>query len=158
MCIRDRCGAALAGARTGIRGGTIFVSGSAGDDCGSRMRRGLIVVSGTVGQRLGADMKAGTIFVDGSIDRLQASSLGRGMIRGTIICRELKQTPAHFLYACRQRLVVQELIDRQLDNVLTNRPAPVEYRIYSGDISEGGRGELLVMKDQGSQTKSTHFV
>ena len=60
-----RLGGAYPGARAGMTGGEIVVSGDAGEEAGAGMRRGLVAVGGRAGDGAGLRMLAGTVIALG---------------------------------------------------------------------------------------------
>ncbi len=140
-------GAAYPGEKLGMRGGVIVVEGDAGWRVGERMRRGVIAVQGDVGEFAGARMIAGSIFVFG---RLEARA-GARMKRGTIVAlrgEEVELLPS-FRYQCSYRPLFLPLYLRRLRE--WGLPVGAEhlegrFRRYSGDITELGKGEILVLE------------
>lgn len=138
-------GAAYRGARRGMTGGEIFVEGDAGDEVGSALRRGLIAIGGAAGHAVGFGLLAGTILVFGPAG-LRA---GAGMRRGTIVLAQ--ETPAAllptFAYATTGPFAFLEVLLRHLKRSGFDIPPDcrgVSWQRYSGDLLEGGRGEILL--------------
>jgi formylmethanofuran dehydrogenase subunit C len=138
-------GAAYRGSARGMTKGEILVDGDAGNEIGHTMRRGLIAVGGQVGDLVGFNMLAGTVLVLGDCGIRH----GAGMRRGTLAL--LGKTPPpmlpSFRYACRYRPTVMSLLLRHL--LGHGFPLPEDlllagYRLYNGDLIEGGRGEILL--------------
>ncbi len=138
-------GAVYPGDRRGMRGGVIVVEGNAGWRVGERMRRGLIAVQGDVGEFTGTRMIAGSIFVFGRL----GTRAGARMKRGTIVALggdQVELLPT-FHYQCSYRPFFLRLYLRQLREWgLPVMPEHIEgrFRRYSGDITELGKGEILV--------------
>ena len=137
-------GGSREGARLGMRNGVIRVKGAAGDDVGRRMRRGLIVVEGNVGDGLGGRLVAGSIFVFGGVGR----AAGMGMKRGTIGLLGPKPTKLlpSFVNTGRYRFPFLTLYLKQLETWgVPIDPAMFSssYVRYNGDLTEGGKGEIL---------------
>jgi formylmethanofuran dehydrogenase subunit C len=138
----DRLGGPLPGASRGITGGEIFVGGNAGRDAARAMRRGLIVVGGNATDA-GQSMIAGSLVVGGSI----AGTVGQWNKRGSIITVGGATVPVTYRYACTYQPPHLRLLFRYL----RARGVPVDDRIgtgryarYCGDVSQMGRGELLM--------------
>jgi len=139
-------GAAYRGYTHGMNGGTIVIHGNAGQMMGARMRRGLVAVRGCCGDGPGFGMKAGTVLVGG----LSGVRAGAAMSRGSVILLtpppELLPT---FLYNCTYRPPIWPLLRAVLagaDFVLPGIGPDAVFDSYCGDLTEGGRGEILVYK------------
>lgn len=137
-------GAAYSGETKGMRGGTILVKGSAGREAGARMRRGLIVVLGDVGEFAAAKMLAGSVFVGGTLGRRP----GAGMKRGTVVgFGEAPDPLPTFRYTCTYRPVFMRYYLRHLREsglVGDGQLDGESFRRYIGDLTNGGKGEVLV--------------
>jgi formylmethanofuran dehydrogenase subunit C len=148
-------GAAYRGSEKGMRGGVILVSGSVGGEAGSSMRRGLIVVGSEAGALTGARMIAGSVMVFGGL----GPGTGLGLKRGTVVTYggAWAANPAHpdqragllptFAYDCAYRPAWIGLHLRQLSGWGFPVPAGLAdgvYHRYSGDLTEVGKGEVLV--------------
>jgi formylmethanofuran dehydrogenase subunit C len=139
-------GAAYRGSTKGMRGGTILVQGPAGNEAGCAMRRGLIVVGGDAGDFAGVSMLAGSLFVLGRL----GIRAGAGMKRGTIVAYQRGGGPPALLptfkFACEYRPPWLPLYVRQLRGQGFDVPdsGAGRYRRYSGDLTEVGKGEILV--------------
>ncbi len=138
----DRLGGPLPGASRGMTGGEIFVNGSAGREAASAVRRGLVVVGGDAVDA-GRAMIAGTLIVGGAI----TGTIGQWNKRGSIIAIGGATVPPTYRYACSYRPPYL----RVLFQYLRSRAVPVDGRIatgryarYCGDISQVGKGELLI--------------
>jgi formylmethanofuran dehydrogenase subunit C len=133
----DSVGAAYPGSRRGMRGGKIHIQGDAGDKVGLLMRRGLIAVGGRVGEFCGASMIAGTILAKCGV----GPRFGAGMKRGTVFTFGPEpEWPPGFVYACDFRPAFAEVQRKEMASVFG---PPVEsVRLYRGDLSTGGRGEI----------------
>ncbi|HTN76376.1 MAG TPA: formylmethanofuran dehydrogenase subunit C [Pirellulaceae bacterium] len=141
----DHVGSAYRGSRRGMRNGTILIHGSAGHELGHTMRRGLIAVAGDVGDFVGFNMLAGTILVGGRAGIRH----GSGMKRGTIAFIGAHQPPLLPCFrassCCRPSyfgLLARELARRNFP--LATAALTASYQHYSGDLTEGGRGEILL--------------
>jgi formylmethanofuran dehydrogenase subunit C len=140
-------GAAYRGSPKGMRGGAILVRGSAGNEVGCAMRRGLIVLGADAGDFAGVMALAGTIFVFGKL----GIRAGAGMKRATIVTYQRGEGPPAllptFTYDCAYRPAWIAVYLREL-RALGFRPpdgdAGGRYRRYSGDLTEIGKGEILV--------------
>lgn len=142
----QRVGSVYIGGRKGMTGGEILISGSVGKEMGHAMRRGLIAVSGNAGDFAGLSMLAGTILVFGKA----GVRYGAGMRRGTIGLLAGADSPEllpTFKFACTYRPTFLNLYLNHLRRLEFDVPAQFlnsEYHRYSGDLLEGGRGEILV--------------
>jgi formylmethanofuran dehydrogenase subunit C len=138
----DFAGGASAVSRYGLAGGKLLIHGHVGAHLGYRMRRGLLAVTGNAGDFAARRMLAGTIFLAGSCGRLPAA----GMKRGTLLMPQssVAQLPATFLRACRMRPFVVDLLLGSLWR--SGFPGPESLNcceMFSGDLLEGGRGEVI---------------
>ncbi len=138
-------GAAYRGSAVGMTGGTILIDGDAGNEIGHTMRRGLLAVGGNIGDLAGFNMLAGTILVFGE----SGIRHGAGMRRGTIGFLGNSPPPMlpSFRRACRYRPDVLELVFRYLrqhDFSVSDEVWRAEFDLYSGDMIDGGRGEVLI--------------
>jgi formylmethanofuran dehydrogenase subunit C len=140
----DFLAAAIVGDRKGMKGGTVIVSGNAGERVGDQMRRGLLLIEGNVGSYCASRMLAGTIGVLGSV----GDYVGYGMRRGTLL---LTKTPK--LHATLQDCGTHSLpflslmfksfaqLPSKFAKIGTNR-----VQRYAGDVANDGKGEILVLK------------
>lgn len=137
-------GAAYRGSARGMTKGVILVHGAAGNEIGHTMRRGLIAVAGATGDLAGFNMRAGTVLLGGETGIRH----GAGMRRGTLgFFGQRPMLLPSFQRACRYRPEFLGLLLSQLRSY--GFPVPDEwlhssYELYSGDLIEGGRGEILV--------------
>ncbi|MDA1016018.1 MAG: formylmethanofuran dehydrogenase subunit C [Planctomycetota bacterium] len=139
-------GAVYRGGRRGMTGGEILIDGSAGNEIGQTMRRGLIAVGGRSGDAPGFNMIAGSVLLFGEV----GIRPGAGMRRGTIGFLGDVKSPdilPTFRYATTYRPVFLRYYLRRLQTL--GFPVPVHcfsanYRRYSGDFLELGKGEILV--------------
>ena len=141
-------GSAYRGSARGMTGGTILVHGDVGSEIGHGMRRGLLAIAGNAGDLIGFNMLAGSIFVFGNSGIRHGASMKRGTI-GLFGSEPLTLLPT-FRRACQGRFEFLRLVDRALQR--HNFPAPLALGdtavvLHSGDLLEGGRGELLVRAD-----------
>ncbi len=145
----ERLGGSLPGASRGMTGGEIFVSGGAGRGAASAVRRGLVVVGGDTADA-GEAMIAGTLIVGGAI----AGAVGQWNKRGSIITLGGATALSTYRYACTYRpaylrLLFQYLRSRAVS--IDDRIASGRFARYCGDISQLGKGELLVWAGNGSR-------
>jgi formylmethanofuran dehydrogenase subunit C len=140
-------GAGYRGSEKGMRGGTIVVMGNAGNEVGCAMRRGLIAVGGATGDFTGVMMIAGTIIVRGEM----GIRTGAAMKRGTIVTYGGNGSPPALLPTfrldCTYRPPWVEIYLRQLARLGFAIPETLRngvYHRYSGDLTELGKGEILV--------------
>jgi formylmethanofuran dehydrogenase subunit C len=142
-------GAAYRGALNGMKDGTIIVDGSAGLEVGMRMRRGIIILGGRAKDFTGLQMKGGTIIL------LNGAEIRTGawMNRGTIISMKPLVLMPTFACATDFNPTMINLIARYVQRFGINLPyaaAEGSYRLYSGDLSVPGKGEILVWQPEGS--------
>lgn len=140
----DFLGAALPGNKMGMKGGTILVQGDVGERAGDHMRRGNILVEGNVGDYCGSRMLAGTIAVMGQTGK----HLGYAMRRGTLLLWNQPQPTARFNDCGAHTLAFLPILFtsfKKLDSKFAE-PSAAFNRVqrYAGDMSEMGRGEILV--------------
>lgn len=139
-------GGAYRGYTHGMNGGTIIIHGNAGQMAGARMRRGLVAVRGCCGDGPGFGMKAGTVLVGG----LSGVRAGAIMSRGTVIL--LTPPPGllpTFLYNCTYRPPIWPLLLAAMagtDFLLPGIGPDAMFDSYCGDLTEGGRGEILIYR------------
>jgi formylmethanofuran dehydrogenase subunit C len=136
-------GAAYRGAMSGMRNGTIIVDGSAGLEVGMRMRRGTIVLGGPAKDFTGLQMKGGTIILLSGAELRTGAWMNRGVI---ISLKPLPLMPT-FVHSADMTPTFLNLYAMQLKQFGVRLPfASPEgvYRIYAGDMSIPGKGEILV--------------
>ena len=142
--VGDFLGAALPGNKMGMKGGTILVKGNVGERAGDHMRRGTILIEGNVGDYCGSRMTAGTIAIMGNAGR----NLGYAMRRGTLLLWNRPQLPASFNDCGTHTLGFLPLLFASFKNSNSKfADASVAFnrvQRYAGDMSEMGRGEVLV--------------
>ncbi|MGR9114228.1 MAG: formylmethanofuran dehydrogenase subunit C [Gammaproteobacteria bacterium] len=142
--VGDFLGAALPGNKMGMKGGTVLVKGNAGERVGDHMRRGNILIEGNAGDYCGSRMTAGTIAVMGRTGRY----LGYAMRRGTLLLWNQPQLSASFNDCGSHTLAFLPILFdsfKPLDSRFAD-PDLAFNRVqrYGGDMSELGRGEVLV--------------
>ncbi|MDI6859348.1 MAG: formylmethanofuran dehydrogenase subunit C [Methanocellales archaeon] len=138
-------GAAYRGSKVGMRQGMIIVEGDAGHEIGERMKRGIIAILGDVASFAGAHMKGGTILCFGNM----GERTGAEMDRGTIIAFNPLQLLPTFRYNATYnpvflRFCLREL--RKYDLPIADEHITGRYERYNGDLTELGKGEILVWK------------
>lgn len=144
--VGHRTGAALPGQLAGMKGGLIVVEAGAGDRVGERMRGGTIVILGNSGAYVACRMTAGTIIVMGR----PGQHIGLGMKRGTLVMgRKLALLPAGFQSAGALKMEFLRLLFKQLGTArkqlnLFRGFGPEAIRM-AGDLTVGGKGEILVL-------------
>lgn len=142
--VGDFLGAALPGNKTGMKGGTILIKGNVGDRAGDHMRRGTILIEGNAGEYCGSRMTAGTIAVMGKTGRY----LGYAMRRGTLLLWKQPQLPASFNDCGAHTLGFLPLLFASFKNSNSKfadaSAAFNRVQRFAGDMSEMGRGEVLV--------------
>ena len=139
-----RAGGAAPESRRGMTGGELVVHGSVGETAGALMRRGLLVVGGRMGHHAGAGMIAGTVIAFGDV----GAAAGLWSKRGSIVALAGVTIPSTYRYACTYQPLHLRLT---LTRVRSRYGLPVgehhlsgEYRRYSGDFADLGKGEILV--------------
>lgn len=142
----DFLGAALPGNKMGMKGGTVLVKGCVGERAGDHMRRGNILIEGNAGDYCGSRMTAGTIAVMGQTGRF----LGYAMRRGTLLLWNQPQLSASFNDCGTHTLAFLPILFASF-KMLNSRFADESTAFnrvqrYAGDMSEIGRGEVLVRK------------
>jgi len=142
--VGDFLGAALPGNKMGMKGGTIVVKGNVGQRAGDHMRRGNILIEGNAGDYCGSRMTAGTIAVMGQTGRY----LGYAMRRGTLLLWNQPQLTASFNDCGAHTLAFLPILFASF-RTLNSRFSEVSQSFnrvqrYAGDMSEMGRGEVLV--------------
>jgi formylmethanofuran dehydrogenase subunit C len=138
----DRLGGPLPGASRGMTGGEIFVGGNVGQDAGRAIRRGLIVVGGDAADA-GRAIIAGTLVVVGKI----TGTVGEWNKRGSILTLGGTTVPPTYRYACTYQPPYLTVLSRYLQSramPIDDRIATGRYARYCGDVSQLGKGELLV--------------
>lgn len=136
-------GAAYRGSTIGMKNGTIVVAGSAGLEVGMRMRRGTIVIGGPVKDFAGLQMKGGTIV----LMRGAEIRTGAWMNRGTIISLSPLQIMPTFARSADVNPTFMNLLALHLKKFGFQLPCSAEngtYRLFSGDLSIPGKGEIFV--------------
>jgi formylmethanofuran dehydrogenase subunit C len=140
----DFLGAALPGNKMGMKGGTILVKGNVGERAGDHMRRGNILVEGNAGDYCGSRMTAGTIAVMGQTGRY----LGFAMRRGTLLLWNQPQASARFNDCGAHTLAFLPILFasfKEFNSKFADSSAAFNrVQRYAGDMSEMGRGEILV--------------
>ncbi len=142
-----RLGGAYPGVRAGMSGGEIVVSGDAGEEAGAGMRRGLIAVGGQTGSGAGLRMLAGTVIALHGI----GSEAGLGNKRGSLVSGAPVEPLPGYAFATRYRppaLVMQLRRARELGLTLSERLLRAGWARWSGDRTELGRGELLILDEE----------
>jgi len=135
-------GGASSGSRRGLSGGILSIAGSVGARAAARQRGGLIVVLGEAGEGLATDMIAGTACVHGAIGPL----MGRGMKRGTVLCRTVPELPAGFVDTGTHDLIALRMLSRRVAELGAMIGAATSARRLVGDTLLGGQGEVLVIQ------------
>ncbi len=142
--VGDFLGGALPGNKMGMKGGVILVKGNAGDRVGDHMRRGLILIEGDAGNYCGSRMTAGTVAVMGNTGRY----LGYAMRRGTLLLWNQPQLLPSFNDCGAHTLGFLPLLFnsfKQINPRFADASAGFNrVQRYAGDMSEIGRGEILV--------------
>jgi formylmethanofuran dehydrogenase subunit C len=139
-----RAGGAAPEARRGMTGGELVVHGSAGESAGALMRRGLLAIGGAVGHHAGAGMIAGTLVAFGDV----GAAAGLWSKRGSIVALAGVTIPSTYRYACTYQPIHLRLT---LTRLRSRYGLPAgehhlsgDYRRYSGDLADLGKGEILV--------------
>ena len=136
-------GGALTGNKKGMQGGTVLVKGNVGDRAGDHMRRGMILIEGDAGDYCGSRMTAGTIAVMGQT----GNNLGYAMRRGTLLLwNHPKKIPATFNDCDSHTLAFLPVLFASFKKLDSRFASDSFNRVqrYGGDMSELGRGEILI--------------
>ncbi len=140
----DFLAAALPGNKQGMKGGIVLVKGNVGERAGDHMRRGTVLIEGNAGDYCGSRMVAGTIAVMGQTGR----NLGYAMRRGTLLLWNQPQLLATFNDCGSHTLAFLPILFAsflKLNSKFANTSnAFNRVQRYAGDMSELGRGEVLV--------------
>ena len=139
-----RLGAAFPGARAGMRGGEVVVAGDAGEEAGAGLRRGLIAIGGRAGDGAGLRMLAGTVIALGGL----GAGAGQGNKRGSLVSGVPMRPPGgRYAFAARYRPPALGLALRRIHSLGLQPGDPLiggVWARWSGDLTEGGRGEILI--------------
>lgn len=141
--VGGQVGAAYRGSVSGMQNGTIIVEGSAGLEVGMRMRRGTIILGGPARDFAGLQMKGGTIILLGGAE----IRTGAWMSRGTIISLKPLRLMPTFAFATEFTPTIINVIARHIEQFGVKLPYAANegiYRLYSGDLSIPGKGEIFV--------------
>lgn len=138
-------GGVVPGATTGMNGGLIIIGRNAGDRAGERMRRGLLVIGRNAGSHVGSRMLAGTVAVLGS----SGSNAGLGLRRGSVLLAQPPVTLAPTFNDCGEfelgmLTVLQRYLAIEHANLARKFARFARVRRWCGDMSYGGKGELLI--------------
>ena len=140
----DFLAAALPGNKQGMKGGTVLVKGNVGERAGDHMRRGTLLIEGDAGDYCGSRMVAGTIAVMGQTGRY----LGYAMRRGTLLLWNQPQLSATFNDCGSHTLAFLPILFasfKKLNSKFAKESTSFNrVQRYGGDMSEMGRGEVLV--------------
>ncbi len=140
----DFLAAALPGNKQGMKGGTVLVKGNVGERAGDHMRRGTLLIEGNAGDYCGSRMVAGTIAVMGQT----GANLGYAMRRGTLLLWNQPQLSATFNDCGSHTLAFLPILFasfKKLNSSFASESAAFNrVQRYGGDMSELGRGEVLV--------------
>ena len=122
----------------------ILIKGNVGERVGDHMRRGNILIEGNAGDYCGSRMTAGTIAVMGQTGRY----LGYAMRRGTLLLWNQPTLSASFNDCGAHTLAFLPILFASFKS-LNSRFADASIAFnrvqrYAGDMSEMGRGEVLV--------------
>ncbi len=148
----DYIGAGTQTGMYGMRDGLITVWGNAGNRIGEKMRRGMIMIGGNAGDFSGAGMVAGTILILGKSGKLP----GYGMKRGTIILGRRPDKIGATLANCGTlKMAYLRLFFKQLSRMGNRyrffRNFGPEVRLYTGDLANDGKGEVMVLLNRGEK-------
>ncbi|KAF3977046.1 MAG: formylmethanofuran dehydrogenase subunit C [Methylococcales symbiont of Iophon sp. n. MRB-2018] len=140
----DFLASALPGNKQGMKGGTVLVKGNVGERAGDHMRRGTVLIEGNAGDYCGSRMVAGTIAVMGQTGRY----LGYAMRRGTLLLWNQPQLTATFNDCGSHTLAFLPILFASFRPLNSKFASETEafnrVQKYAGDMSELGRGEVLV--------------
>ncbi len=139
-------GAAFRGDKLGMNRGVIYIEGNAGNFTANKMRRGEIIIKGDCGDLLGAQMIAGSVYVFGKCGK----RVGAGMKRGTIVTMSESELLPTFSYNISYFPNFLNLAFKHLQTdygiEIPKQIFNSEYKRYTGDNTELGKGEILVWK------------
>lgn len=142
--VGDFLGGVLPGNKMGMKGGVIVIKGNAGERVGDHMRRGLILIEGNAGDYCGSRMTAGTIAVMGSTGRY----VGYAMRRGTLLLWNQPKLSASFNDCGPHTLGFLPLLFNSFKSINSkfadSSVAFNRVQRFAGDMSEIGRGEVLI--------------
>ena len=146
----DYIGAGTHTGAYGMRDGLITVWGNGGSRAGDRMRRGMIMIGGDAGDFSGSGMVAGTILILGKSGKLP----GYGMKRGSIILGRRPERIGATLADCGTlKMEYLRLFFKQLSRMGSRyrffRNFGPEVRLYTGDLANDGKGEIMVLLNRG---------
>lgn len=142
---KNYLGAAYRGSKWGMNRGLIVCEGSCGNEVGFLMKRGTIVIYKNTGEFAGSHMKGGTIVCFGNF----GERVGAQMNRGTLIAYNPPKLLKTFCYNSIYNPTWLRFFLKDLKNL--NLPVQENYitglyERYNGDITELGKGEILVFK------------
>ena len=142
--VGDYLGAAIIGERKGMKGGIVIVKGNAGERTGDQMRRGVILIEGDVGSYCASRMLAGTIGVLGNVGEY----VGYGMRRGTLLLTKTPKLHSTIQDCGTHTLPFLSLMFKSLRGLPSKFAEINSFRAhrFAGDISNDGKGEILVLK------------
>jgi formylmethanofuran dehydrogenase subunit C len=132
--------------RLGLDRGTIVVRGSAGPMAAFRMRRGLVGIGGDAGPGAGTSLIAGSLFILGKA----GAGAGALMRRGTIVLFHAYDPLAVFRPGGGRRFPFLRLYADALAAAglpLLPGSGEATYARFTGDVSGGGKGEILIRKE-----------
>ncbi len=149
--VGDHAGGPPPGSTHGMSGGELLIAGNAGRLLGERMRRGIIAVQGPTDSGTAREMLAGTLVLGSTPVEL----MGIGLKRGTLVllgaAAEDPFPGPHFDFALRYQPTFLRVLLRHLAPLCNwideTTSLSADYDRYSGDMLEGGRGEILQRVD-----------
>ena len=125
----DSIGGSVRGGTKGMRGGTITIHGDCGTEAGAWMQNGMIRVKGACDLYAGIHMKNGTIVVEhGCQGRVGAQMTGGKVI---VLGNAGGILPSFQFEEIRERAKAGD------------EKIPGPFYVFSGDVNEGGKGQLL---------------
>jgi len=133
----DYLGAPYRGSTKGMSGGKITVHGNVGNEAGAYMRKGTIIIYGSAGQFLGLRMKKGTILVRGNTNGRTGACMTGGKI---VVCGAVESVLPSFTF---ERIKKKAKVEEE--------KIEGPFYLFTGDLSEGGRGQLYVSKEKNPQ-------
>lgn len=143
-----RLGGAYPGARAGMSGGEIALIGDAGEEAGAGMRRGLVVIGGRAGAGAGLRMLAGTVIALGGL----GPEAGFGNRRGSLVSAAAHRPLPGYELAASYRppaLALQLRRACALGLEVDERLLKARWVRWAGDFAELGRGEILILEEEG---------
>lgn len=141
----DDCGALRPGGHAAISGGLLQVRGRCGARAGAAMSGGMLLIEGKAGHGLAADIRAGTVLALAGC----GPGMARGMKRGTLVVNKpgMRLRPAfadNGVFDLAVLRLIMNYIEANATGLRFLQKCSILVRRYTGDLSSGGAGEILV--------------